>query len=87
MTTRQRDIAIFISEYWEENWTSPTCQEIAEAVGLASKASAWAQLQRMVGSGYLERKALRNGTRVLYRLTPASASLFSDRSQASLPSG
>lgn len=66
MTPRQKQILIFIAEYWEENWTSPAVREIAAAVGLSSASTVHVHLENMVRDGHLERKTI-STYRVLYR--------------------
>lgn len=67
MTLRQLQVLNFIEDYWTENWTSPTYQEIANGIGVSSKATSYDIVQRLVRHGFLERKDI-SRRRVLYRV-------------------
>ena len=66
MTSRQQEICHFIETFWEAHWTSPTVGQIADALGLKSKASVHRHLMKMVEEGILERRV--TGGRVIYRV-------------------
>ena len=68
MTSRQRDILNFIDRYARMNWTSPSMERIARGVGLSSKSSVHAQVEKLVAYGYLECRRSDYNV-VQYRLT------------------
>ena len=53
MTPSQSKILNFISEYVDNNDYSPTYQEIADGVGLASKSGINAHINSLVRQGHL----------------------------------
>ncbi|KKU30661.1 MAG: LexA repressor [candidate division WWE3 bacterium GW2011_GWA1_46_21] len=52
---RQREIINFISQYIQKNSTSPTLQEIADAMGLSSLATVHEHLQTLAKKGVIKR--------------------------------
>lgn len=52
---RQKEILDYISQYIQINGTSPTLQEIADAMGLSSLATVHEHLQTLVKKGVIER--------------------------------
>ncbi|MCA9307908.1 transcriptional repressor LexA, partial [candidate division WWE3 bacterium] len=52
---RQREIVDYISQYIQRNGTSPTLQEIADAMGLSSLATVHEHLQALVKKGVIKR--------------------------------
>ncbi|MBU0649710.1 transcriptional repressor LexA [Patescibacteria group bacterium] len=52
---RQREIVDYISQYIQKNATSPTLQEIANAMGLSSLATVHEHIQALVRKGVIRR--------------------------------
>jgi repressor LexA len=52
---RQKEILNFISQYIQKNGTSPTLQEIADAMGLSSLATVHEHLQALAKKGVIKR--------------------------------
>src|SRR3989344_4372557 len=52
---RQREIIDYISQYIQKNSTSPTLQEIADAMGLSSLATVHEHLQTLAKKGVIKR--------------------------------
>jgi repressor LexA len=52
---RQKEILNFISQYIQKNGTSPTLQEIADAMGLSSLATVHEHLQTLAKKGVIRR--------------------------------
>ena len=52
---RQKEILEYISQYIQKNSTSPTLQEIADAMGLSSLATVHEHIQALVKKGVLKR--------------------------------
>ncbi len=52
---KQRQILDYISQYIQQNSTSPTLQEIADAMGLSSLATVHEHLQALVKKGVIKR--------------------------------
>ncbi|MBI2415014.1 transcriptional repressor LexA [candidate division WWE3 bacterium] len=52
---RQKEILDYLSQYIQKNSTSPTLQEIAEAMGLSSLATVHEHLQALVKKGIIKR--------------------------------
>lgn len=52
---RQREILEYISQYIQKNGTSPTLQEIADAMGLSSLATVHEHLQALTKKGLIRR--------------------------------
>jgi repressor LexA len=67
MTSRERDIVLYINEYWQNNWTSPTVREIGMHLGIASPATVHYHLRRLTERGVLQSRKL-SSRRVLYRV-------------------
>jgi len=53
LTPVQHRCLLFIRQFVEKNGFSPTYAEIAEALGLASKAGVWRMVHGLVERGYL----------------------------------
>ena len=66
MTTRQKAIADYIDLFWQSHWTSPSVGQIADYLGIKSKATVHYHLLNMVRDGILERRSV--GRRVVYRV-------------------
>lgn len=56
MTPRQRDVLIFINNYWLENHCAPTMRIISKALGLSSHSNIHRIVHRLVKDGYLSMK-------------------------------
>lgn len=52
---RQKEIVEYISQYIQKNATSPTLQEIADAMGLSSLATVHEHIQALVKKGVIKR--------------------------------
>ena len=55
LTSRQREIYEYVSQYVDEHGYPPTVREIGEAVGLASPSTVHAHLANLERTGYLRR--------------------------------
>ena len=56
MTPRQRDVLIFINNYWLENHCAPTMRIISKALGLSSHSNIHRIVHSLVKDGYLSMK-------------------------------
>ncbi len=56
MTPRQRDVLDFMARYIADRGFSPSYEEIAAALGLASKSGAYRMVIGLIQRGYLKRE-------------------------------
>jgi repressor LexA len=54
MTKRQKQLLDFIMKFWEENGYSPSYEEMAEGLGIASKSNVHRLVYSLVNRGFLK---------------------------------
>lgn len=59
LTPRQTETFVFVERYIAENGRAPSTQEIADAIGVSSLATAYCMVTRLVERGWLLRRKKR----------------------------
>lgn len=63
----EEDLLVFIDNYWDLWWTSPSYDQIGLFLGLSSKASVSYHLEKLIARGLLEKKLVPGSRRPLFR--------------------
>ena len=75
LTSKQRELLIFLTKYLEDNEVSPSFDEMREAVGLASKSGIHRLVSALEERGYIRRLA--NRARAIEILRTANNAVLS----------
>lgn len=73
MTPRQRSLLDFVASYQDEHGYSPTYQEIAQHIGLASKSGVRRMVESLLARGYLRMEGGYAARRALVVVEPSLA--------------